>query len=167
MRPISVSSQHQVRHPTPYFFFFFFLSFFLQFILLFSFFFYLYFFFNLYASSLSSFLFLSFFLSSSSSSSFSSSLSLSLSLSLWFSLAISQHKKKDLTSILVAICVQIRLRCVRDRTPGPFYRMLSQTHVNGWSCVIASQNEGLTSYIFPFKLRVLQWSRHLFNYQDK
>ena len=90
--------------------------------------------------------------------------SLSLSLSLWFSLAISQHKKKDLTSILVAICVQIRLRCVRDRTPGPFYRMLSQTHVNGWSCVIASQNEGLTSYIFPFKLRVLQWSRHLFNY---
>ena len=165
MRPISVSSQHQVRHPTPYFFFFFFLSFFLQFILLFSFFFSLYFFFNLYASSLSSFLFLSFFLSSSSSSSFSSSLSLSLSL--WFSLAISQHKKKDLTSILVAICVQIRLRCVRDRTPGPFYRMLSQTHVNGQSCVIVSQNEGLTSYIFPFKLRVLQWSRYLFNYQDK
>ena len=148
MRPISVSSQHQVRHPTPYFFFFFFLSFFLQFILLFSFFFSLYFFFNLYASSLSSFLFLS--------------LSLSLSLNtLWFSLAISQHKKKDLTSILVAICVQIRLRCVRNRTLGPFYTMLSQTHVNWWSCVIASQNEGLTSYIFPFKLRVLQWSRHL------
>ena len=46
-----------------------------------------------------------------------------------------------------------------------FYRMLlGQTHINGWSHVIASQNGGLTSYIFPFKLRILQWSRHLFNY---
>ena len=56
---------------------------------------------------------------------------------------------------------------VRDRAPNPFYRMLGQTHVNGWSCVIASQNEGSTSYIFPFRLRVLQWSRHLFNYYNK
>ena len=48
--------------------------------------------------------------------------------------------------------------------PTRFYRMLGQTHVNGWSRVIVSQNEGSTSYIFPFKLRVLQWSRHLFNY---
>ena len=45
-----------------------------------------------------------------------------------------------------------------------FYRMLGQTHVNGWSRVVAFQNGGSTSYIFPFKLRVLQWSRHLFNY---
>ena len=30
--------------------------------------------------------------------------------------------------------------------------MLGQTHVNGWSCVIASQNGCSTSYIFPFKL---------------
>ena len=45
---------------------------------------------------------------------------------------------------------------VRDRTPGPFYRMLDQTHVNGWSRVIASQNGGLTSYIFLVKLMVLQ-----------
>ena len=57
---------------------------------------------------------------------------------------------------------------VRDRAPDPlFYRMLGQTHVNGWSRVIASQNGGSTSYIFPFRLRVLQWSRHLFNYLDK
>ena len=42
--------------------------------------------------------------------------------------------------------------------------VLGQTHVNGWSWVIVSQNEGLTDYIFPFRLRILQWSRHLFNY---
>ena len=53
---------------------------------------------------------------------------------------------------------------VRDRAPGPFYDVLGQTHVNGWSRVVASQNGGSTSYIFPFRLRVLQWSRHLFNY---
>ena len=46
----------------------------------------------------------------------------------------------------------------------PFYDVLGQTHVNGWSRVITSQNGGSTSYIFPFRLRVLQWSRHLFNY---
>ena len=39
---------------------------------------------------------------------------------------------------------------VRDRAPGPlFYRMLGQTHVNGWSRVIASQNGSSTSCIFP------------------
>ena len=48
--------------------------------------------------------------------------------------------------------------------PTHFYRMLGQTHVNGWSRVIASKNGGSTSYIFPLKLRVLQWSCHLFNY---
>ena len=53
---------------------------------------------------------------------------------------------------------------VRDRAPGLFYRMLGQTHVNGWSRVVASQNGGSTSYIFPLRLGVLQWSRHLFNY---
>ena len=54
---------------------------------------------------------------------------------------------------------------MRDRALGPlFYRMLGQTHVNGWSRVIASQNGGSTGYIFPFRLRVLQWFRHLFNY---
>ena len=30
--------------------------------------------------------------------------------------------------------------------------------------MVASQNGGSTGYIFPFRLRVLQWSRHLFNY---
>ena len=44
--------------------------------------------------------------------------------------------------------------------------MLGQTHVNGWSRVIASQNGGLTSYIFPHRLGVLQWSRHIFNYWE-
>ena len=54
--------------------------------------------------------------------------------------------------------------CVRDRAPSPLYDRMGQTHVNGWSRVIASQNGGLTSYIFPLRLEVLQWSRHLFNY---
>ena len=48
--------------------------------------------------------------------------------------------------------------------PARFYRMLGQTHMNGWSRVVASQNGGSTNYIFPLRLRVLQWSRHLFNY---
>ena len=37
--------------------------------------------------------------------------------------------------------------CERPR-PGPFYEMLGQAHVNGWSRIIASQNGGSTSYIF-------------------
>ena len=42
---------------------------------------------------------------------------------------------------------------MRDRAPGPlFYGMLGQTHVNGWSRVIASQNGGSIDYIFPFRL---------------
>ena len=54
---------------------------------------------------------------------------------------------------------------VRDRALGPlFFRMLGQTHVNGWSRVVASQNGGSTDYISPLRLGVLQWSRHLFNY---
>ena len=48
--------------------------------------------------------------------------------------------------------------------PARFIELLGQTQVNGWSCVIASQNGGSTSYISPLRLRVLQWSRHLFNY---
>ena len=56
---------------------------------------------------------------------------------------------------------------VRDRASGPFYEMLGQTHVNGWSRVVVSQNGGSTSYIFPLRLGVLQWSRHLFNYLEK
>ena len=47
------------------------------------------------------------------------------------------------------------VRSVRDRAPSPFYRMLGQTYVNGWSRVVASQNGGSISYIFPFRLRVL------------
>ena len=63
----------------------------------------------------------------------------------------------------------MRVATVKDRAPDPsfFLGMLGQIHMNGWSRVIASQNGGSTSYIFPFRLRVLQWSRHLFNYWDK
>ena len=57
------------------------------------------------------------------------------------------------------------LKQLWETTPRPvFLMMLGKTYVNGWSRVIASQNGGSTSYIFPFRLRVLQWSRHLFNY---
>ena len=48
--------------------------------------------------------------------------------------------------------------------PTHYLMVLGQTHVNGWSRVIVSQNGGLINYIFPFRLRVLQWSRDLFNY---
>ena len=54
--------------------------------------------------------------------------------------------------------------CERLRPWPAFYRMLGQTHMNGWSHVIASQNGGSTCYIFPLRLGVLQWSHHLFNY---
>ena len=57
--------------------------------------------------------------------------------------------------------------CERPRPRPVLYGMLGQTHVNGWSRVIASQNGGSTSFIFPLRLGVLQWSRHLFNYLDK
>ena len=54
---------------------------------------------------------------------------------------------------------------VRDRAPNPLsLMMLGQTHVNEWSPVVVSQNGGSTSYIFPLRLWVLQWSWHLFNY---
>ena len=57
---------------------------------------------------------------------------------------------------------------MRDHAPDPFFFwMLGQTHMTGWSRVIATQNRGSTSYIFPFRLRVLQWSHHLFNYWNK
>ena len=57
--------------------------------------------------------------------------------------------------------------CERPCPRPPFLGVLGQTHVNGWNRVIASQNGGSTSYIYPFRLRVLQWSRHLINYWDK
>ena len=57
-----------------------------------------------------------------------------------------------------------QLSTVRDRAPSLFYEMLGQTHVNGWSRVVATHNGDSTSYIFPLRLGVLQWSRHLFNY---
>ena len=57
--------------------------------------------------------------------------------------------------------------CERPRPRPAFYDVLGQTHVNGWSRVIASQNGGSTDYISPLRLGVLQWSRHLFNYLVK
>ena len=53
---------------------------------------------------------------------------------------------------------------MRNHAPGPFLRDVGPNPLNGRSHVIAFQNGGSTSYIFPFRLRVLQWSRHLFNY---
>ena len=82
----------------------------------------------------------------------------------WAKLRTSKNR-----SVSPWLCVgdynEITWRFVRDRAPSLFsFGMLGQTHVNGWSCVIASQNGGSTSYIFLFRLRVLQWSCHLFNY---
>ena len=51
-----------------------------------------------------------------------------------------------------------------ETAPPARFMMLGQTHVNGWSRIVASQNGGSTGYIFPLRLGVLQWSRHLFNY---
>ena len=72
--------------------------------------------------------------------------------------------QNDLAFRMNAASRKVLRECVRDRAPGPFYEMLGQTHVNGWSRVIASRNGGSTSYIFPLRLGVLQRSRHLFNY---
>ena len=53
---------------------------------------------------------------------------------------------------------------VRDRTPGPlFYRMLGQSHVNGWSRVIVSQNGGSTDYIFSLRLGIRILSIFIWN----
>ena len=61
------------------------------------------------------------------------------------------HKVVNLSMFDVLFCV------VRDRASGPiFLGVLGQTHVNGWSRVIASQNGGSTDYIFPLRLKVLQ-----------
>ena len=57
-----------------------------------------------------------------------------------------------------------QLKLWETAPPAHLFMMLGQTHVNGRSRVVAFQNGGSTSYIFPFKLKVLQWSCHLFNY---
>ena len=83
------------------------------------------------------------------------------------------NSNQELADILEVMVLQhkkdtsegLHLKLWETAPPAPlFYRMLGQTHVNGWSRVIASQNGGSTSYIFPLRLRILQWSRHLFNY---
>ena len=58
----------------------------------------------------------------------------------------------------------IKYNLLWETAPPARFMMLGQTHMNGWSHVIASQNGGSTSYISPLRLGVLQWSRHLFNY---
>ena len=68
------------------------------------------------------------------------------------------------TTRVVEFLLMDSLLHVRDHALNPFYRMLGQTHVNGWSHVIASQNGGSTDYISPLRLGVLQWNCHLFNY---
>ena len=69
--------------------------------------------------------------------------------------------------LLSTTCMFLNLDLLWGTAPPTYFWMLSQTHVNGWSRVIASQNGGLTDYIFPFRLKILQWSCHLFNYCNK
>ena len=85
-------------------------------------------------------------------------------------LAILQNftSSKTLSTLWIGVgCVWVQIssqgmtmrevRSVRDCAPGPLlWMLLGQTHVNGWSRVIASQNGGLTSYISPLRLGVLQ-----------
>ena len=60
------------------------------------------------------------------------------------------RQEPDPVARMIAMLKDLQQEVVRDRAPGPlFYRMLGQTHVNGWSRVIASQNGGSTDYIFP------------------
>ena len=56
------------------------------------------------------------------------------------------------------------LLIVRDHAPGPFYEMLGQTHVNGGVVLLSLKMEVRLVIFSPFRLEVLQWSRHLFNY---
>ena len=68
-------------------------------------------------------------------------------------------------SILQCWCSKQRIYALLWETASPTrFMMLGQTHVKGWSRVITSQNGSLTDYIFPLRLGVLQWIRHLFNY---
>ena len=59
---------------------------------------------------------------------------------------------------------RLNLRVCERLRPRPLFLGVEPNHANRWSCVIAFQNEGSTEYIFPLRLEVLQWSRHLFNY---
>ena len=68
------------------------------------------------------------------------------------------------SSVLYLVLSKGQSYCCERPRPRPLFMMWGQIHMNGWSCVIASQNGGLTDYIFPLRLRVLQWSHHLFNY---
>ena len=70
-------------------------------------------------------------------------------------------------NMVVSISSYKTYQNVRDRASAPFLKMLGQTHMNGWSYVIASQNGDSTDYIFSFRLRFLQLSRYLFNYWNK
>ena len=79
--------------------------------------------------------------------------------------ALNNQFPLNLSQWVFRVSIKRDYRFVRDRAPNPlFYRMLGQTHVNGWSRVVVSQNRDSTSYIFPLRLGVLQWSCHLFNY---
>ena len=73
--------------------------------------------------------------------------------------------KNSTTSSFALRPISCRGQVWETAPPARFMiRMLGQTHVNGWSRVIASQNGGSTDYIFPLRFGVLQWSHHLFNY---
>ena len=51
--------------------------------------------------------------------------------------------------------------------PLAHFKLIALGQIDGWSHIIASQNGDSTDYIFPFRLKVLQWSHHLFNYWNK
>ena len=70
-----------------------------------------------------------------------------------------QQEREELVEFLkrnIDVFAWNTYEAVGDRAPARFYMMLGQTHMNGWSRVVASQNGGSTSYIFPFRLRILQ-----------
>ena len=89
---------------------------------------------------------------------------LSSRLKSWFTFDGSSVSEQSIPSGMYKCLRKIRSCCERPHPRPPFMMMLGQTHTNGWGRVIASQNGGSTSYIFPLRLGVLQWSHHLFNY---
>ena len=57
--------------------------------------------------------------------------------------------------------------CYCERSRSRSVLALGQNHENGWSPIIAFQIGCSADYIFPFRLRVFQWSHHLLNYWKK
>ena len=57
------------------------------------------------------------------------------------------------------------MKSVIDRAPGPFYRMCWAKPTRMGGVVLLPFKMEIRLIIFsPFRLGVLQWSRHMFNY---